>query len=234
MPPKAKRFMKKKVIITLVALLCAAVFVLPVSAAPPVPPPSFAYILIHIDERPVLFLGISPPQSLHAFREGQSMLERAYTLDEGQVRPLLRAGQGRWGNGRIQTAGEPIWLSWDTPSFSRFTHDIAFDFNDFSYTISEYRPNFIRPGIAAGEPTEDVIYRLLTDPEFVPEPPEAPEEREFDDFTVGFPWYVIGPLIYFSLVFVLGAAVIGLTIALIISHRKRKRHAPKSQNDLPV
>jgi len=226
----------RKRIIVLVVLLFAVMFALPTGALS-LPPPSFAtpnfvYALVHVDETPVLFINFdSETNGIFA--------QTVFTLYNGEVRQLqpthtyddeayawqwdMRIDSiARWGTER-HSFGNSQWDPW---------FYISIDTENFAYTITEYRPQRIRAAFAYGMPDEDVIYRLLTDPDFVPEEPEIIEFSSFPQRSAF--WRMIDFLLWERLLitialggFVLGAVITSLIFALII-RKRRKHHAPKS------
>jgi len=152
--------------------------------------PFFSYRILEIDSN--VILEISP-----AF----------YVYDNGVVRQLVRTQNSeemeywRVDSYRHVYTNELRWFS-SVEYFPLIVHEITFDFENFSYTITEiaheawhedpvfqerfeardgdadwawqeiWQIDWTETRLAAGYADDAIILRLLTDPDFEPEPPE--------------------------------------------------------------
>jgi len=243
--------MKKWTSIVLAVILLAIGLAVPAGACiAPLPMPQgpfFSYSRLNVDDNIVVIID---RQEFYAYNNGA--LRQLEPTQDSLISDLIQLT----GHRHVHT-DELRWLSF-VSSNPLVVHEVAFDFEDFSYIVTELAPQTwledpafqekfeARNGsetlawldvwvqesrvsrLAAGYADDEVMLRLLTDPDFAPEPPrfvssfgyldeipsnslEAP--RNLWPFAVGSGGVVL-----------LAAAV---AVPLII-RRRRKRDAPES------
>jgi len=222
---------KKKAIIVLMTLLCAAMFMLPARALDiaglQFATPNFAYALVQVDDTTVLFISFNG--EIDGFHG-----DAVFALHNGEVHQLQSAhGEDffSWRLWRMRIRDNAEWAAIRYSFGAAPWYDIAVDVENFTYTITEYQPELIRAALAFGLPTEEIIYRLLTEPEFVPEEPEE-LERDWSWARPPLSHRAINFLHWegwlMGISFAVGVAITSLIFALII--RKRARQNNSLQN----
>lgn len=215
--------MKKKAIIALVVLLCAATFVLPAGAFDyEYATPNFSYVHLLVDGNPALFIGF------HGEIEGFDN-QRLFTLRNGELIALQPTHDGDYSPWltRVQSPNTSFqrrfaidFRQW--PPHQQF--EFAVDVENATFTAIEVQTERIaEPRMAGGVLNAEIIYRLLTDPDFVPERPALAE----DDFHVGTPWYTIGPMLFIAAFIVL----LGIAVASILCSAVQKRRKPHASGN---